>query len=288
MSDTPSVEALRRDLAARLAAVSDNPDLEARRLLEAFAGLSGARLIIEARRALDPQVAARVNGAAARRLTGEPLAYIIGRVGFHDIELGVSPAVLVPRPDTETLVDTLLARLPAEAALRIADLGTGSGAIALALAHARPRWRLVATDAHDDALACARANAERLRLTNVRFARGTWFDALEAIENLDAIVSNPPYVDPADPHLEAAALRHEPRHALVSAENGLADIRVLAAGAARHLRADGLLAVEHGYDQGPAVRGLFTTAGLAGVETVADLAGRERATLGRASGCRKP
>lgn len=280
MSDSPTIEALRRASAARLTAISDSPDLEARRLLEAITGLSASRLIIESNRPVASETIARLDTAVARRLTGEPLAYIVGHIGFHALDLAVTPDVLVPRPDTETLVEAVLARLPAEADLRVADLGTGSGAIALALAHARPRWQLVATDAHANALACARANADRLGLSNVVFAEGRWFAPL-AGERFDAIASNPPYIDAADPHLDDPALRHEPRHALVAAAAGLADIEQIAAGAAQHLRPDGPLLVEHGHTQGAAVRRLFASAGLGRIETEADLAGHPRVTIGR-------
>ena len=281
MNDSPTLAALRRLVARRLSPISDSPDLEARRLIEAITGLGGARLIIEAERPVDPATATDIDAAVTRRLAGEPLAYIIGRVGFHEIELTVTPDVLVPRPDTETVVETVLARLPAEVELRIADLGTGSGAIALALAHARPRWQVVATDAQAAALACARRNAERLALPNVAFVQGDWFAAL-AGERFDAIVSNPPYIDPADPHLDDPALRHEPRHALVAAAEGLADIERIALGARAHLRPGAPLLVEHGHTQGPAVRQLFERAGLIDIQTEVDLAGRPRVTLGHA------
>lgn len=281
MSAPPRLDALRRDIAARLAEVSDSPDMDARRLLETVTGYSSARLIIDAARPLEPDLVARIEQAVARRLAGEPLAYIVGHIGFHDIELAVGPGVLVPRSDTETLVESALARLPADADLRIADLGTGSGAIALALAYARPRWQLLATDAYPAALACARTNAERLGLANVRFAASRWFEALEG-ERFDAILSNPPYIDAGDAHLAAPALRHEPRHALVAAEHGLADIRVIATDALRHLQPGAPLIVEHGYTQGEDVRRLFAKAGLTRIETEADLAGRPRITAGHA------
>ena len=281
MTDSPTLEALRRAIAGRLATISDSPDLEARRLIEAIAGISSARLIIDARQPIDAETRTRLNAAVERRLAGEPLAYILGRIGFHDIELEITPDVLVPRPDTETLVEAVLEQLPGEAPLRIADLGTGSGAIALALARARPGWQLLATDAQAAALACAQRNAERLGLSNVVFARGHWFDAL-GDESFDAIVSNPPYIDARDPHLDDPALRHEPRHALVADAGGLADIEQIAAGAARYLRARAPLLVEHGFAQGEAVRRLFSAAGLGRVETLADLGGRPRVTIGYA------
>ncbi|MGB7755500.1 MAG: peptide chain release factor N(5)-glutamine methyltransferase [Salinisphaera sp.] len=281
MNERPTLETLRRAVAGRLSTISDSPDLEARRLIEALTGLSGSRLIIDAGRPVEPTTIARIDDAVARREAGEPLAYILGRIGFHELDLELTSVVLVPRSDTETLVEAVLARLPADVELRIADLGTGSGAIALALAHARPRWQLVATDAHANALAVARRNAERLALPNVAFAEGCWFEALPG-ERFDAVVSNPPYIDPADPHLDDPALRHEPRHALVADSQGLADIERIAAGATSHLRPGALLCVEHGQTQGADVRRLFANAGLARIETETDLAGRPRVTIGHA------
>ncbi|AWN14512.1 peptide chain release factor N(5)-glutamine methyltransferase [Salinisphaera sp. LB1] len=281
MTDAPTLDGLRRAVAGRLRAISDSPDLDARRLIEAITGLNGARLIIEGNRPVEPGVAARLDTAVARRLAGEPLAYIVGQIGFHELDLRVTPDVLVPRPDTETLVEAVLSRLPGQAALHIADLGTGSGAIALALAHARPRWQLLATDAHANALTVARRNAERLGVPNVAFAEGDWYDAL-AGARFDAIVSNPPYIDPADPHLDDPALRHEPRHALVAQAHGLADIVQITTGARTHLRPGGALFVEHGHTQGADVRRLFAAAALIDVETLPDMAGHARVTLGHA------
>jgi release factor glutamine methyltransferase len=289
MSRPPSLDVLRRAAAARLAAVSEAPDLEARRLLAHATGLTDARLIIEAPRPATPKERARFEPALARRRAGEPLAYITGRIGFHALELHITPAVLVPRPDTETLVAAALARLPAAATLQIADLGTGSGAIALALAAARPRWQLLATDISPAALACARANARRLGLANVQCAAGDWLAPL-AGRRLDAIVANPPYIDAADPHLADPALRHEPRQALVAADQGRADIARIVAHAPCHLRPGGWLLVEHGATQAESVTRLFEAASLHTIATVTDLAKRPRITVGqrgKRAACRK-
>lgn len=281
MRDT--IQAALREGRARLATTSDSPDLDARRLLEHLLGVNAAHLIVHGRRALDAAAAARFEALIARRAAGEPLAYILGRAGFWTLDLDVCADVLVPRPDTETLVETALECLPADAPLTVADLGTGSGAIALALASERHGWRLMATDASPAALACARANARRLGLTDVAFNEGNWFDALGDIR-CDAIISNPPYVAGDDAHLAAPELAYEPRQALVAPQNGLADLAAIAAGAPARLVAGGLLLLEHGAEQGAAVRALFAAAGFAHIETRRDLGGRERATLGHKPG----
>lgn len=230
----------------------------------------------------------------ARRAAGEPLAYLLGCKDFHGLELAVGPAVLVPRPDTETLVDWALDLLPPEAAWRVADLGTGSGAIALAVAAARPAARLVAVDASAAALAVASANAQRLGLD--REARGAdgpeaasslprfearlgdWWLPL-AGERFELLLSNPPYIAEGDLHL--AALHHEPAMALASGPDGLDAIRQISAGAAAHLQAGGWLLLEHGWDQADAVAALLRAAGFEAVQHRQDLAGHRRCTGGR-------
>jgi release factor glutamine methyltransferase len=215
-----------------------------------------------------------------RREAGEPVAYVTGRRSFWRFDLRVTPDTLVPRPETELLVELALDRLPEDRTLRIADLGTGSGAIALALALERPRAQVVATDASEAALAVASDNARALGLDNVAFLQGDWFAPL-AGERFDLVASNPPYVALGDPHLDEGDLRFEPPAALASGADGLDAIRAIAHGAAAHLVAGGWLLVEHGWGQGPAVRALFEAAGLSGVATHVDLEQRDRATLGR-------
>lgn len=226
----------------------------------------------------DAAQAAALAEALRQRAAGVPLAYLLGEKDFHGLALQVGPGVLVPRPDTETLVDWALALL-AEARLpapEVADLGTGSGAIALALAHRWPAARVTATDRSATALAIAQANAERLALP-VRFAQGDWWQPL-AGQRFDLLVSNPPYIAGDDPHL--ATLTHEPREALTPEGDGLAALRTLAAGAPVHLRRSGWLLLEHGWDQGAAVREMLAAAGFADVQTRRDLEGRERCTGG--------
>jgi release factor glutamine methyltransferase len=225
--------------------------------------------------------ASRFSGLVARRAAGEPVAYLLGRRGFWTLDLTVTPETLIPRPETELLVEQALARLEADAVARVVDLGTGSGAIALAIASERPSARVVATDASAGALAVARANAAACGLAGrVEFRPGDWFAPL-AGECFDLVVSNPPYIAAGDPHLGQGDLRHEPASALASGPDGLDAIRAIAAEAPGHLVAGGWLLLEHGLEQGAAVRALLESAGLVEVATVQDLEGRDRVTLGR-------
>lgn len=239
-----------------------------------------AWLFAHARDAVEASAQAHYFEAIARRHAGEPVAYVTGQRGFWNLDLAVTPAVLVPRPETELLVEVALASLPSDRDLRIVDLGTGSGAIALALASERPRARLVAIDASEDALAVARGNARRNEITNVEFRQGDWY-APVAGERFDLIASNPPYIAESDPHVTRGDLRFEPRLALTSGVDGLDAIRVLAAGATRQLQPGGWILVEHGFDQGEAVRRLFADAGLVEIATRQDLEARDRLCIAR-------
>lgn len=223
---------------------------------------------------LDAAVLQRYDTAAARRLAGEPVAYLLGCKEFFGLTLQVDARVLVPRPDTETLVEWALACLPPDGA--VIDLGTGSGAIALALAHARPDARVTAVDRSADALAVARANADRLGLA-VQFECGDWLQCVHG--RFDLVVSNPPYIADADLHLDALA--HEPRSALVAGADGLDDLRTIAASAGAHLRPGGWLLLEHGHDQAKAVDALLLAAGFTEVCSRNDLAGIARCTGGQ-------
>lgn len=222
----------------------------------------------------------RYEALLERRVAGEPVAYLTGTRGFWRFDLQVTPDTLIPRPETELLVELALERLSADRDLRVADLGTGSGAIALALAHERPRAEVFACDASAAALSVARANASALDLGNVAFREGDWFAPL-AGERFDLVASNPPYVAEGDPHLGEGDLRFEPASALSSGNDGLDDIRRIVAAAPAHLLRGGWLLLEHGHDQGDAVRALMQGAGFAQVETRRDLEQRDRVTLGR-------
>lgn len=231
----------------------------------------------------DAALVDRFQALVARRAAGEPVAYLTGRRGFWRFDLTVTPATLIPRPETELLVELALARLPGDCDLRIADLGTGSGAIALALAHERPRARLVATDASDGALAIALGNAGALGIGNIEFRCGDWLAPLSG-ERFDLIASNPPYIASDDPHLDEGDLRFEPAAALASGRDGLDAIRGIVRDASLHLVAGGWLLLEHGLEQGDAVRTLLRAAGFGEVATERDLEGRDRVTLGRMPG----
>lgn len=263
---------------ARIAAISDSPRLDAELLFGHVSGLGRAQVYTRLNEAVDARELDRFEALAARRARGEPVAYLTGRRGFWNLDLRVSPAVLVPRPETELLVEWGLTLLAGRTGPRIADLGTGSGAIALALAGERPDARVEATDAAADALAVARANAQALGLEQVRFTQGHWLEAL-APHAYDLLVSNPPYIAHGDPHLEA--LRFEPLAALTDGADGLNPLREIIGGARAHLLSGGWLLVEHGYDQGTAVRELFRHAGFVDVATRRDYGGQERATAGR-------
>jgi len=217
----------------------------------------------------------------AQRRAGEPVAYLVGQRGFWRFDLEVTPDTLIPRADTECLVELALERLPVDRPLRLLDLGTGTGAIALALAFERPRASVIAVDLSPGAAAVARRNADRLGLAaRVEVREGAWF-APVAGERFDLIASNPPYIEDDDPHLGEGDLRFEPRGALASGADGLDDLRLIVRDAPAHLRPGGWLLVEHGWRQGAAVRALFDAAGFIDIGTERDLEGRDRVTLGQ-------
>ena len=253
--------------------------LENRILLCEATGLSRVQLITQGDRALTPDEASRLDDLVARRLRGEPIAYIVGRREFFGLDFQVGPAVLIPRPDTELIVDLSLERLP-ENAPRLLDMGTGSGAIAVAVAHTRPDADVTALDVSPDALAVAQANAVA-NGARVRFLESSWFDALAAGETFDVIASNPPYIAAGDEHLVQGDLRFEPAGALTDHADGLSALRIIIAGSPRHLAPGGWLLLEHGYDQAAAVRALLVDAGFTDVQSWRDLAGIERVSGGR-------
>ncbi|MDO4878461.1 MAG: peptide chain release factor N(5)-glutamine methyltransferase [Neisseria sp.] len=256
------------------------PATEARMLLQAATGLSRVQLLTGGREPLDDVQRARLDGLAARRLNGEPMAYILGGREFYGRLFCVNPATLIPRPETEHLVDAALSLLPQGG--RVWDAGTGSGAIAVTLACERPDAFVAASDISPAALDIARANAQSHH-ARVAFACGSWLDAdVPGKEGgWDLIVSNPPYIAAGDPHLQQGDLRFEPQQALTDFADGLSCLRVLAKSAARYLKAGGCLLLEHGFDQGGAVRRILEDEGWTGVETLRDLAGLERVALGR-------
>jgi release factor glutamine methyltransferase len=237
-------------------------------------------LYAHARDIVDAAASERFAALVACRAVGEPVAYLTGKRGFWTFALQVTPDTLIPRPETELLVELALARLPPDRDLRIADLGTGSGAIALALTQERRRADVLATDASEAALVVARTNAAALGVDNIRFRRGDWCAAL-GDERFDLIASNPPYIAADDPHLAEGDLRFEPAAALASGHDGLEAIRAIVSDAPGHLVPDGWLLLEHGMEQGAAVRALLKAAGLVDITTGRDLENRERVTSGR-------
>lgn len=255
--------------------------LDAQLLLGHLLGQPRSWLIAHDGDALPPAQADAYAALCTRRAGGEPFAYLVGEREFHGLSLQVSPAVLVPRPDTEVLVDWALELMGREMAGRpapeVVDLGTGSGAIALAVKHRHPAARVGAVDLSEAALAVARGNAQRLGLA-VDFRAGSWWQPL-AGQRFDLVLSNPPYIAGGDPHL--AALAHEPALALTPGGDGLDAIRQIVAGAPAHLVPGGWLLLEHGYDQAETVAALLRTAGFDGVATRRDLAGQPRCTGGR-------
>lgn len=269
-----TVDGLLRAARARIDAV------DAQWLLAHALGRSTAWLYAHADDAVDNAAAVHFETLVERRVAGEPVAYLTGRRGFWSFELQVTPDTLIPRPETELLVELALTHLPPDRVLQVADLGTGSGAIALALAHERPRAQVLATDASPAALDVARANATSLGIANIAFAQGDWCAALEQ-RRFDLIASNPPYIAAGDPHLALGDLRREPAAALASGVDGLDAIRRIVAGTPLHLVAGGWLLLEHGMEQGDAVRGLLRDAGFVDASTDRDLEGRDRVSSGR-------
>lgn len=254
---------------------------EAEALLSHALGKNRSWLFAHADDALDAACVQRFDDLIARRAAGEPVAYLTGTRGFWRFDLAVTPDTLIPRADTERLVELALERLPTETPCRVLDLGTGTGAIALAIAFERPNARAVAVDRSPGAATVARRNAEALSLAaRVDVREGSWFAPVHS-ERFDLIASNPPYIEDLDPHLAQGDLRFEPRSALASGADGLDDLRVIANAAPSHLMPGGWLLVEHGWQQGAAVRALFVAAGFIDVETARDLEDRERVTLGR-------
>ena len=264
-------------LRERLAPASPTAALDAELLLAAVLGIDRARLAAYPGRLLAAEELAALESLARRRLDGEPVAYLVGRREFWSLDLEVTADVLVPRPETELLVERTLAAVAGLAKPAVLDLGTGSGAVAIAIAAERPDAAVTAIDRSPAALAVARRNASRFAPMNLRFLEGDWYAPL-AEERFDAIASNPPYVAEGDEALRALAC--EPRIALVAGIDGLAALATIVEGAAARLAPGGRLLLEHGAGQGEAVRGLLAGAGFAAVATFRDLAGHERVSEG--------
>lgn len=262
----------------RLAGHTPSPRVDAEILFCHVLRCSTVRLRLDTEQPVDIATQQRLDHLIGRRLAGEPVAYLIGERGFWTLDLGVDARALIPRPETELLVERTLHILP-RASARVADLGTGTGAIALALASERPGWKITAIERDPDTLALARRNGIRLQL-GVDWRQGDWLQPL-AGERMDLIVANPPYIAEGDSHLDQGDLRFEPRHALASGADGLDALRIIIRDAPRHLRRNGWLLLEHGYDQQAPVQELMRRQGFQDISTHKDLGGQPRVTEGK-------
>jgi release factor glutamine methyltransferase len=253
---------------------------EAQLLLQYVLGVNRAWLIAHENDTLQPNLHKTFEALLNRRLAGEPIAYILGGREFYGLDLLVTPDTLIPRPDTETLVEAALAKISNSANQTILDLGTGTGAIALAVAKHRPKVNVVAVDASVAALDVAKKNAATLAIANVRLMLSDWFDAL-AGERFDLILSNPPYIEQNDVHLTQGDVRFEPVSALASGADGLDDIRRIVADCLIYLKPQGWLMIEHGYNQADLVVDLMAKVGLVSIETIKDFGGNNRVTIAK-------
>lgn len=269
-----------RHATRQLTPASPSARLDAEVLAMHVTGLARTALITHAQDRLSPKHEVRLQELLARRERGEPVAYLTGRREFWSLDLDVTPDVLIPRPETELLVEQALMHVPEDANWTIADLGTGSGAVALAIAKERPRCRVIATDVSESALAIAQANAIRLAISNVEFCHGEWLGPI-ADQSLNMIVSNPPYIAELDPHLLQGDVRFEPRGALVAGTDGLDAIRIIVLDAMPKLIAGGWLLIEHGYNQGKAVADLLKAQNYNMISSFRDAADHERIAQGQ-------
>lgn len=277
------------DTPAALLRASPLPPLEARILLTHVLGWRRTELITRSDDVLEAAAVARYQALEARRVAGEPVAQLVGAREFFGLDFDVTPDVLIPRPETELLVETALTAMEGLSRPRVLDLGTGTGAIAVAIASMRPDTQVWALDRSAEALAVATRNATRLLDAKrpggaLSLRQSNWYDTLDATLRFDVIVSNPPYIASGDPHLSEGDLRFEPRGALTDEADGLSAIRTIVAGAPTRLNANGVLWIEHGYDQAEAVRALLSAQGFVEVRSAQDLAGIERISGGRLPG----
>jgi release factor glutamine methyltransferase len=276
----PTVSEVLQTALRELHATSSTPRLDAEVLVMHVCSLVRSALITRGHCVLTGDQQHRLETLIARRRHGEPIAYLTGTREFWSLEFSVSPATLIPRPETELLVEKALAHIPQDAEWTIADLGTGCGAIALALAKERPRCRVIATDISPQALEVARSNAMKFGLTNIEFREGNWFEPLNDMQ-LDIIVSNPPYVRANDPHLDQGDVRFEPELALAAGPDGLDAIRQIALSAREHLNPAAWVLFEHGWHQTAAIGLLLHQLGYRNIVCYPDLGGRDRITACR-------
>lgn len=275
------IDELLKGATKRLISVSETAQLDAQLLLAHVLEVSTAYFYTWPDKMVESAEIERFDGLLERREQGEPVAYLLGHQAFWTLDLEVSPCTLIPRADTERLVEVALSVFEAKKAHRVLDLGTGTGAIALALAAEWPNSRLVGVDLIDDAVALAQRNASRNQLNNAMFVQSRWFDALDTNQLFDLIVSNPPYIDPCDEHLSQGDVRFEPKTALIADNHGMADIEHIIQQAPNYMMPNAYLMFEHGYDQALAVQQRLREAGFVSIESFQDLGGNERVTIGQ-------
>ncbi len=273
----------------------DNPRLEAELLLKYCCGKTSAQLITDSLENATTEVCDHYRTLVRRRESGEPVAYLVGERSFWSFELSISNHVLIPRPETELLVEQVLSHLRSVHGATVLELGTGSGAIAIAIAQERPDVEIIASDISRDALNLAAINANKLGAYNIRFLEGNWYEVLQGglkskiganIDNpqFDLVVSNPPYVAEGDPYLSQGDLRFEPNVALVAGEDGLDCLKIIIDGACTYLKRGGWIMLEHGYEQGTKVRALLEKNRFTSIKTLKDYAANERVSIGRCPG----
>jgi release factor glutamine methyltransferase len=276
-----TIEQLLIDAQQKLASSSDSPKVDAHYLLAHVLQKPHSYLKAFSDEVLSSHQQQQFNELLLRRLQGEPVAYLVGQQGFWNLLLTTNSATLIPRPETEVLVDTVL-QLDDGQSKKILDLGVGTGAIVLALAHEKPHWQLFGSDVSADALAVAKENSEALHLKNVEFRQGSWCEPWQINTNFfDVVVSNPPYIREDDPHLIQGDVRFEPRLALISGVDGLDAIRVIVRDARTLLKKNGWLLIEHSFDQGQQARDIFSQNGFSNIVTLKDLNGHDRVCQGR-------
>jgi len=258
---------------------SESPRLDAEILLKHVSGLSDTQLIVFDKEPLEESVIKRVDDLVTARRHGSPIAYLTGWREFYSLNLKINQHVLIPRPETELLVDTALNLIQSKPSPRVLDMGTGSGAIALAIANNAINAELLATDINEKALDLAAENARLHHIESINFLNSSWYSGLTG-ERFDLIVSNPPYIDPEDPHLLQGDVRFEPKHALIATGRGREDIAKITEHASTHLKPGGWIALEHGYDQGEFTRALLKARGFSEIKTLKDLNQHDRVTLG--------
>lgn len=276
----PSIEQLLKQATLQLADIHESAQLDAEVLLAHVLEKDRSYLRAWPERTISTEELSRYKTLLTRRAAGEPIAHLTGWREFWSLQLAVTADTLIPRPETEHLVELALEKIPLNTRWQIADLGTGSGAIALAIASERPECTLVATDQSEAALAVARNNAKRLGLNNIEFRQGDWLAPLKE-QKFELIVSNPPYIPETDPHLQLGDVRFEPQSALTSGKQGLDDIETIARESRQHLKPGGWLIIEHGYDQGVEARAILESLSYHHVSTGRDLQGQDRLVLGQ-------